>query len=116
MGAPDFSSAIEYLRLRRRGYQLTFRNNNIVAGLRNAYLRAFGNYAGQAVMIDLARFCRADETCVIPGDHDRTLVLEGRREVFLRIVQHLRLQPEQLFALYAGQNFNEEKKEPDDGR
>ncbi len=112
MGAPEvFTRTIEYLRLRRRGYQLTFHNSNFVVGLRAAYLRAFGNYAGQAVMIDLARFCRAAETCVIPGDHDRTLVLEGRREVWLRIIQHLRLQPEQLYALYAGQNFNEEEKE-----
>lgn len=112
MGAPEvFTSAVEYLRLRRRGYQLTFNNNSVVVGLRAAYLRAFGNYAGQAVMIDLARFCRAAESCVVTGDHDRTLLLEGRREVYLRIQDHLRLQPEQLYALYAGQNFNEEKGE-----
>lgn len=111
MGARDaLAGALDYLRLRKRGYQLTFGNNNVVAGIRRAYLRAFGNYAGQAVLIDLARFCRAAETCVIAGDHDRTLILEGRREVFLRIQAHLRLQPEQLYALYAGQNFNEEPK------
>jgi hypothetical protein len=108
------SSIIDYLRLRRRGYQLAFNNNNVVVGLRKAYLVAFGNYAGQSVLFDLARYCRAQESCVVPGDHDRTLLLEGRREVWLRITDHLRLQPEQLYALYASQNFNEEKKELDD--
>lgn len=112
MSARDaVASTLEFLRIRKRGYQLTFGNNQVVITLRAAFRRAFGSYAGQAVLIDLARFCRAGETCVIAGDHDRTLILEGRREVFLRIQEHLRLQPEQLYALYAGQNFNEEKKE-----
>lgn len=54
------------------------------------------------VLIDLARFCRANETCVVKGDRDMTLVLEGRREVWLRIQQHLGLTTEQLTALYTG--------------
>jgi hypothetical protein len=42
---------------------------------------------------------------VVPGDHDRTLILEGRREVFLRLTDHLHLTSEQLYALHAGRNI-----------
>lgn len=112
MSAVDqFTRTLDYLRIRKRGYQIAFGNNRLVVGVRTAYLRAFGGFAGQQVLIDLARFCRAAETCVIAGDRDKTLILEGRREVFLRIQQHMRLSPEQLYQVYAGQNFNEEKKE-----
>ncbi len=67
-----------------------------------AYLLAFNREeaAGAAVLADLAIFCRADETCVVPGDRDRTYVLEGRREVFLRIQDHLRLTTEALVQKY----------------
>lgn len=53
------------------------------------------------VLEDLCRFCRGAETCVVPGDRDKTLVLEGRREVWLRIQQLTNMTPEQLFAIYA---------------
>jgi hypothetical protein len=75
------------------------------------YQRAFGNPWGEQVLIDLATFCRANETCVIPGDHDRTLLLEGRREVWLRIAQHMNLSPEQLFALYTKRPMMEDKND-----
>lgn len=81
----------EFLRFRKRDYQLTFNMKSIHA---------------QRVLVDLAKFCRADETCVVPGDQRMTDVLEGRREVFLRIQQHLRLPPDQLYAMYAGRPFN----------
>lgn len=80
-----FEAAIDFLRDRSRSYCLTFQ----VEQPANVY-----------VLEDLARFCRANESCVIPGDRDKTLVLEGRREVWLRIQQHLHLTPEQLFALF----------------
>lgn len=64
-----------------------------------AYQLAFGSPPGKAVLADLSPFCRARETCIVPGDHDRTYVLEGRREVWLRIQQYLDLTPEQLVAL-----------------
>lgn len=75
----------EFLKERRRAYQLTY-----------------SSPAGQDVLLDLMRFCRANESCVVIGDRDRTAMLEGRREVWLRIVQHLNLKTEQLFALYNG--------------
>lgn len=52
--------------------------------------------AVKAVLDDLISFCRGKETCVVPGDRDRTYVLEGRREVLLRIQDHMELTPEQL--------------------
>lgn len=66
---------------------------------KSAYQLAFGSPAGKAVLDDLAAFCRARETCVVPGDRDRTYVLEGRREVYLRAQQYLELSPEELVAL-----------------
>jgi hypothetical protein len=65
-----------------------------------AYMLAFKEAAGQAVLMDLATFCRAAETCVVPGDRDRTYVLEGRREVYLRIREHLDLTVDQLVEKY----------------
>lgn len=67
---------------------------------KTAYQVAFGSQAGQAVLNDLMPFCRARDTCVIPGDRDLTYVLEGRREVYLRIRDHLDLTPEQLVERY----------------
>jgi hypothetical protein len=41
-----------------------------------------------AAIADLEEFCRAKRTCVIPGDRDMTMILEGRREVYLRIMNY----------------------------
>jgi len=78
------------------------RAKEILGDRQRAYLLAFNveGAAGAAVLADLATFCRADETCVVPGDRDRTYVLEGRREVFLRIQDHLKLTTEQLVQKY----------------
>lgn len=73
---------------------------------KRAYQLAFTSPAGQQVLTDLASFCRAEETCVVPGDRDKTLVLEGRREVWLRIQQHLHLTDEQLVDLLSGRTFS----------
>lgn len=82
------AAEIEARRIRTRDYRLTF-----------------GTVWGQAVLTDLADFCRAQETCVVPGDRDRTLVLEGRRETWLRIAQHMHLTPEQQFAIATGRTL-----------
>lgn len=74
--------------------------NLILGDRQRAYQLAFKEAAGAAVLADLAVFCRANETCVIPGDRDRTYVLEGRREVYLRIRDHLDLAAEQLIKKY----------------
>ena len=78
---------IAFLHNRKLAYQRTF---------------ALNQPANVEVLDDLARFCRANQTCVVPGDRDASLILEGRREVWLRIQQHLHLSEEQLMQLYSG--------------
>lgn len=80
-------ATLAFLSDRKKAYKLTF---------------SLMNPASVRALADLAVFCRANESCVVPGDHDRTMLLEGRREVWLRITQHLNLSPEQLFDLYTG--------------
>ena len=66
----------------------------------NAYKRAF-NLEDQDVLFvlgDLARFCRANKTTFHPNPQVQA-ELEGRREVFLRIAQHLNLDLNSLFNL-----------------
>lgn len=78
--------AYEFLRKRKTSYQLTF---------------DMKQPANVAVLNDLARFCRAHESTFNP-DARVAANLDGRREVYLRIVNHLGLSVEQLLALYAG--------------
>lgn len=78
------SKAIDFVRTKKRTYQLTF-----------------GTPAGNEVLIDLARFCRANES-TFHEDPRLHAVLEGRREVWLRISNHLNLTTDQLYALYTG--------------
>lgn len=68
----------------------------VFADAKRAYQLAFKTPAGEAVLMDLSVFCRAKETCVVPGERDKTFVLEGRREAYLRIQDYLDLTPEQL--------------------
>ena len=57
---------------------------------------------GPDALLDLAEFCRANESCYHsdPRDHAR---MEGRREVWLRVRDHLHLTEAQLVMLYQGQ-------------
>lgn len=52
-----------------------------------------------SVLIDLAKFCRAHES-TFHADARLHAVAEGRREVWLRIEQHLQLTSEELWNLY----------------
>lgn len=69
---------------------------------RYAYRKTFDGPLAAVVMKDLARFCRAHETTFTPGDPEASALLEGRREVWLRIAYHLNLSPDQLWELYSG--------------
>lgn len=51
-----------------------------------------------AVLADLAKFCRATEPCWHPDPRTHAL-LEGRREVWLRIQKHLNMPAEDLIPL-----------------
>lgn len=81
-------ATFSFLQRRKRDYQL-----------------ALTSPAGQEVLADLAKFCRANETC-FHTDPRLHAVLEGRREVWLRIQRHLNLSTEQLYAIYSGHQFN----------
>lgn len=74
-----------------------------LSGRKGAYCRTFNleSRDAQAVLIDLSRFCRAHKSTAHPDPH-MAARLDGRREVFLRIQQHLNLDDETLWQLYAG--------------
>lgn len=94
---------LDFLRQRRHAYQLSFGTAKRAVRLRRAFVNAFGTPSGQMVLADLEKFCRANETC-FDTDARVNAALEGRREVWLRIQQHLNLSSEDLFQLYSGRN------------
>jgi hypothetical protein len=60
--------------------------------------------AGSVILADLRAFCRADASCVVLGKDGRidthaTAVAEGRREVWLRLIDHLRLDAQTVRAI-----------------
>lgn len=71
-----------------------------------AYQRIFLGHGTDTdlVLQDLAKFCRASET-TYHEDSRLSDVLIGRREVFLRISQHLNLTDEQLWHLYGNRSL-----------
>jgi hypothetical protein len=60
-----------------------------------AYRQIFKGIYGERVLTDLARFCRANESTFNP-DARAEGVLQGRREVWLRIQKHLKLSDDEL--------------------
>lgn len=60
-------------------------------------LQAFEN---QAVLRDLSLFCRMFTTTEDPEQKEDPKVLEGRRQVFLRIQEHLQFDHYQLYQLH----------------
>ncbi len=76
-----------------------YRMRDRLSRRKRAYQQAFPSPLKNPVLVDLARFCRANETC-FHTDPRLHAVLEGRREVFLRICQHLHLDSQQLMEIY----------------
>ena len=66
---------------------------------RTAYVKTFLNPYGDEVLRDLARFCRAHQS-TFHTDARAHAVAEGRREVWLRIQQHLQLSDDELWAIF----------------
>ncbi len=67
-----------------------------------AYRTTFtGVGPSRVVMADLARFCRASKSTAHPDPY-MAARFDGRREVWLRIREHLDLTQEELYRLYAG--------------
>lgn len=81
------------------------RTYEFLRGRKKAYALTFNNPASMEVLVDLAKFCRAGQTTFDPDPRVHA-ALEGRREVFLRIQDHLNLTTEQLYALYSGRPFD----------
>lgn len=65
------------------------------------YKRVFSGPVGERVLRDLAKFCRAHESTVQEDSH-LSAVAEGRREVWLRIQQHMNMSQEELWNLTYG--------------
>lgn len=64
-----------------------------------AYRKTFDNPEGRKVLADLRRFCRATTPTANVDNVYATYLLEGRREVFLRILAHLNLTEEDVIRL-----------------
>lgn len=91
----ETAAAKEFVRERQVAYRLTFEAEQP---------------ANMDVLIDLARFCRANESTAAFDRHGAydthaSARLDGRREVFLRIMQHLGLTADQAFELYSGRSW-----------
>lgn len=78
---------------------MTSKAQQFVAERRTDYLKTFNTPHGEKVLEDLAKFCRAHET-TFHTDARVHAALEGRREVFLRIQQHLNLDDPSLWRLF----------------
>lgn len=66
---------------------------------RAAYAQTFNNINGQKVLADLRRFCKASVPTADVNNVHTTYLLEGRREVFLRIIAHLHLTEDDVMTL-----------------
>lgn len=67
-----------------------------------AYKNCFdtAHLENRAVLTDLALFCRMFTTTDDPNQKEDPKVLEGRRQVFLRIQEHLQFDYTQLYQLH----------------
>ena len=63
------------------------------------YVQVLKGVHGERVRDDLAKFCRANESTFHPDPRVEG-IMQGRREVWLRIQQHLDLSEDELFALF----------------
>lgn len=62
-----------------------------------------GGADAMAVLADIAKFCRANESTAHPDPYIASK-MDGRREVWLRIQHHLNLDNETLWRLYDGRS------------
>lgn len=75
----------------------------ILFGRQHSYRVTFKGPHGEAVLEDLAQFCRLHESTFHP-DARVAANLDGRREVMLRICNHLNLDQEALWALHGSKS------------
>lgn len=79
----------------------------LIARRRTCYVSTFKGPLADEVLADLAKFCRATQSTFHPDSRIHTL-MEGRREVWLRISQHLNLTDEELLRLYGQINTSQQ--------
>jgi hypothetical protein len=74
-----------------------------------AYRRVFLDHGidTDIVLQDLAKFCRAHES-TFHADARVSALMEGRREVWTRIVHHLKLTDDQLWDIYGNKSLTKE--------
>jgi hypothetical protein len=75
--------------------RLAERVKNFLVTRGQAYRKTFRTIYGERVLTDLAAFCRANESTFVP-DPRAEGILQGRREVWLRISKHLNLSEDEL--------------------
>lgn len=75
----------------------------LLSSRQQCYRQTFKGPVAEAVLRDLARFCRANVSA-FHADARLHAVAEGRREVWLRIQNHLNLSPADLFRLSTGED------------
>ena len=81
---PTMRDTLAFLSLRKRSYQSIFGETGA---------------AGSEAMKDLVKFCYANKSTAGPDPY-LTATLNGRREVWLRICEHLHISEEELTVLY----------------
>lgn len=84
---PNQQRALDMIRLRKQSYANVFKTEDA--------------RFSRIVLEDLARFCRAERSAYDPDPRTHAL-LEGRREVWLRIADHLGLSDSELYEKFVG--------------
>lgn len=73
--------------------------NPMIRLRRPAYAKTFNNPEGRKVLADLRRFCKVSVPTADVSNVHATYLMEGRREVFLRIATMLSLTDEDVTQL-----------------
>ena len=84
---------------------------NMLRGRAYAYRQVFSKDSVQAkaVLKDLAKFCRAHESSYHP-DARVHAAMEGRREVWLRIQEYLKLEADEIYELHKVKSMMGDKR------
>ena len=86
----------------KQAWQVINELKEFLSGRSGAYRRVFNQESVDVKIVeaDLAKFCRAFDST---GDPDPYLAarLDGRREVWLRIQEHLNLTTDELYTIYS---------------
>ena len=61
------------------------------------YMQVFKTEAAKQVLADLRVFCCGTKTTFVKGDRDETLINEGRRQVFMQIMNTIKIDYEQFY-------------------